>query len=45
MPYVSIEGIAFDPSGTLWLVDDPAMPESFRTSCLIRIANLDTNKR
>ncbi len=38
MPYISIEGIAFDPAGTLWLVDDPAMPENFRHSCLIRIA-------
>jgi hypothetical protein len=37
MPYISIEGIAFDKKGDLWLVDDPAMPESFRHSCLVRI--------
>ncbi len=37
MPYVSIEGIAVDRAGTLWLVDDPAMPEGFRASCLVRI--------
>ena len=45
MPYISIEGIAMDPAGTLWLVDDPAMPESFRASCLIRIRGLDSLKR
>ncbi len=37
MPYVSIEGIARDDAGDLWLVDDPAMPEPFRESCLIRV--------
>jgi len=37
MPYVSIEGIAFDAEGHLWLVDDPAMPEAFRASCLVRV--------
>jgi hypothetical protein len=37
MPYVSIEGIARDQAGTLWLVDDPAMPEGFRASALVRI--------
>lgn len=37
MPYVSIEGIAFDAEGRLWLVDDPAMPEAFRASCLVRV--------
>lgn len=37
MPYISIEGIAVDNEGSLWLIDDPAMPESFRASCLIRI--------
>lgn len=36
MPYVSIEGIAIDSGGDLWLVDDPAMPEGFRASCLVR---------
>lgn len=40
MPYVSIEGIALDNAGNVWLVDDPAMPEPFRDSCLVRIANL-----
>ncbi len=39
MPYVSIEGIARDASGDLWLVDDPAMPEPFRASCLVRVRN------
>lgn len=46
MPYVSFEGIALDEQGALWLVDDPAMPESFRDSCLVRITGLppvDTN--
>ncbi len=37
MPYVSIEGLAVDPRGYLWLVDDPAMPEAFRESCLVKI--------
>ena len=37
MEYVSIEGIAASDDHTLWLVDDPAMPENFRESCLIRI--------
>ncbi len=37
MPYVSIEGIACDDLGNLWMVDDPAMPESFRDSCLIHL--------
>ena len=36
MPYVSIEGLALDPQGNLWLIDDPAMPEAFRASALIR---------
>jgi hypothetical protein len=40
MPYISIEGIALDEAGNVWLVDDPAMPEPFRASCLIRIAGL-----
>ena len=39
MPYISIEGIAVQPDGTLWMVDDPAMPEGFRASCLLRIAH------
>ena len=43
MPYVSIEGIAVDPNGTLWLVDDPAMPEGFRASCLLRVTGLELN--
>ncbi len=38
MPYVSIEGIALDGHGNIWLVDDPAMPEAFRASCLVRIS-------
>jgi len=38
MPYVSIEGIAVDDAQNVWLVDDPAMPEAFRASCLVRIA-------
>jgi len=37
MPYVSIEGIAVDDTGAVWLVDDPAMPEPFRRSCLVRL--------
>lgn len=36
-PYVSIEGIAVDASGDLWMVDDPAMPEGWRASALIRV--------
>jgi hypothetical protein len=39
MPYVSIEGLALDDHSDLWLVDDPAMPEGFRESCLIRVKN------
>jgi hypothetical protein len=38
MPYISIEGIAVDPKGRIWLVDDPAMPEGFRDSCLVCIS-------
>ena len=34
------EGIAVDDRGAIWLVDDPAMPEAFRASCLIRIARV-----
>jgi len=41
MPYVSIEGIAVDPAGAIWLIDDPAIPEPFRSSALIRITGLD----
>ena len=37
MPYVSIEGIAVDEAGAIWLVDDPAIPEGWRESCLVRI--------
>ena len=40
MSYISIEGIAVEPSGTIWLVDDPAMPEAFRASCLLRLTDL-----
>ena len=40
MPYISIEGLAMDDTQSLWLVDDPAMPESFRNSCLVRIRGL-----
>jgi len=40
MPYISIEGIALDGAGALWLVDDPAMPEGWRESCLLRITGL-----
>lgn len=36
MPYISIEGIAI-ADGDIWLVDDPALPEAFRASCLIRL--------
>lgn len=39
MCYVSIEGIARDRQGDLWLVDDPAMPEGFRNSCLVRLSD------
>ncbi len=35
--YISIEGIAVDDAGAIWLVDDPAMPEGWRASCLVRI--------
>jgi glucose/arabinose dehydrogenase len=38
MPYISIEGIAVEPDGTLWMLDDPAMPEGFRASCLLRVS-------
>ena len=41
MPYISIEGLAVDEAGTLWLVDDPALPEGFRASCLVRIEGLN----
>lgn len=44
MPYISIEGIAVDRDGHLWLVDDPAMPENFRVSCLVRLSGLDELK-
>lgn len=37
LPYVSIEGLAIDEAGDLWLVDDPAIPEGFRESTLLRI--------
>ena len=37
MPYVSIEGLTRDADGHLWMVDDPAMPEAFRESCLVRL--------
>jgi len=40
MPYVSIEGLAFDPTGALWLIDDPAMPEGWRESCMVRLTHL-----
>lgn len=40
MPYISIEGLAFDPAGALWLIDDPAMPEGWRESALIRLTGL-----
>jgi hypothetical protein len=39
MPYVSIEGIARDAEGNLWLIDDPAMPEPFRDSALVKVKN------
>ncbi|GMU24973.1 MAG: hypothetical protein AMXMBFR13_50440 [Phycisphaerae bacterium] len=42
MPYISIEGLAMDPAGALWLVDDPAIPEGWRASALIRVANPPT---
>ena len=45
MPYVSIEGIAIDDRGDLWLCDDPAMPEGFRESALIRAKNLPPLKK
>ncbi|MGQ9650320.1 MAG: esterase-like activity of phytase family protein [Phycisphaerae bacterium] len=41
MPYISIEGISIDRSGDIWLVDDPALPEAFRASCLIRLSGLN----
>jgi hypothetical protein len=41
MPYISIEGIAVDGAGALWLVDDPAMPEAFRASCLLRVRDVN----
>jgi hypothetical protein len=37
MPYVSVEGIAHSPEGSLWLVDDPAMPEGFRRSMMVHL--------
>lgn len=40
MPYISIEGIAVDDAGAIWLVDDPAMPEEFRSSCAVRISGV-----
>jgi len=40
MPYVSIEGLAVDGNADLWLLDDPAMPEAFRASCLVRISGV-----
>jgi len=39
MSYVSIEGIARETNGTVWLIDDPAMPEPFREACLVRVKN------
>ena len=39
LPYVSIEGLACDSNGDIWMVDDPAMPEAFSQSCLIRLCN------
>lgn len=48
MPYVSIEGLAVDDAGALWLVDDPAIPEGWRESCLVRIRGgepLDSPRR
>ncbi len=45
MPYVSIEGVALDGTGAVWLVDDPAMPEPFRASCLVRITGLPQPKK
>jgi hypothetical protein len=44
MPYISIEGIAVDRAGRLWMVDDPAMPENFRASCLVRVTGLGLEK-
>jgi len=41
MPYISIEGISVDPAGDIWLIDDPALPEAFRASCLIRLRGLN----
>jgi hypothetical protein len=45
MPYVSIEGIAVDGRGDVWLVDDPAMPEPFRASCLVRLSGVACENR
>lgn len=45
MPYVSMEGLAVDPSGDLWLVDDPAIPEGFRESTLIRVRGVSATSR
>lgn len=45
MPYISIEGIAIDPQGDIWLLDDPALPELFRASCLIRLRGLRFDTR
>ena len=39
MPYISIEGIAVDDTGAIWLADDPAAPEAFHASCLLRLRN------
>lgn len=41
MPYISIEGISVDLPGDIWLIDDPALPEAFRASCLIRLRGLN----
>jgi len=44
MPYISIEGIGVQLDGTLWLVDDPAIPEGFRASSLLRVNNAVTTQ-
>jgi len=44
MPYISIEGIAVDPAGDIWLIDDPALPEAFRASCLIRLSHRNPDR-
>lgn len=38
MPYISMEGLARDARGDWWLIDDPAMPEGFRESALVRLS-------